>query len=121
MKGRPRLRRTTGELSAEKLLELRAARREILETERPAITARANVVRRQVEQARAELSRAVELLHAEREGQGVSLSELQARTGIARTALCRLENLVEANPTVATLERIAEGLGKRLVIALEDR
>jgi hypothetical protein len=34
--------------------------------------------------------------------------------------LCRLENDLEPNPTVSTLMRYAQALGKRLVISLED-
>jgi AraC-like DNA-binding protein len=108
------------EVPPEKLAELREVRRQI-EEERPEITARAREVRRQHEAAKAELARAAELLKAERLAQGLSLADVQGRTGMSRAAICRLENLVDANPTVATLERIADALGKRLVIALEEK
>ena len=64
---------------------------------------------------------AAELLKAERESQGLSLADMQTRTGISRAALCRLENLVDANPTIATLTRIAEALGKQLVVGLVNK
>jgi transcriptional regulator with XRE-family HTH domain len=42
--------------------------------------------------------------------QGLSLADIHAKTGIGRAAICRLENLVDANPTVATLDRMAAAL-----------
>ena len=70
---------------------------------------------------RKELARTAELLKSERESQGLSLADVQERTGIGRAALCRLENLVDANPTIATLNRIADALGKQLVVGLIDK
>jgi transcriptional regulator with XRE-family HTH domain len=37
-----------------------------------------------------------------------------------RAALSRLENNEDANPTLTTLERYAEALGKRIVVLLPD-
>ena len=51
----------------------------------------------------------------------LSLADIQDRTGIERPNLSRLENEGSSNPTVATLTRYAEALGKRLVIVLVDR
>ena len=42
--------------------------------------------------------------------------DLSAKTGIAQSDISRLEQS-NANPSVRTLERIAEGLGMRLHIA----
>ena len=39
---------------------------------------------------------------------------------MSRSALCRLETDLEANPTVTTLGRYAQALGKRLLIVLQD-
>jgi hypothetical protein len=107
-------------LSDEQVAELREVRKEI-EAERPQITKLALKAKREYEAAQAELTRAAELLRAEREKQGLSLADMQQRSGLGRAAICRLENLVDANPTIGTLDRIAEALGKRLVIGLEDR
>ena len=115
------VRRKMVKLSEEKLAELREVQRKILVDERPRINKLAREAKREYEAARAELARAAELLRTEREKQGLSLADVQRRSGIERAAICRLENLVDANPTVGTLDRIAEALGKRLVIALEDR
>ncbi len=62
---------------------------------------------------------ALKILKAERQAQGLSLSDVEQRTGIGRGALSRLENETEANPTVVTLTRYAEALGKRLVVSFE--
>ena len=59
-------------------------------------------------------------LRDERERQGLSLADINARTGIDRAALSRLENNEDANPTLATLERYAEAIGKQLVVLLSD-
>ena len=68
----------------------------------------------------ATLEDALVLLKAERLRQQLSLSDIQERTGIERPNLSRLENEAEANPTIATLMRYAEALGKRLLIVLDD-
>lgn len=59
-------------------------------------------------------------LRAERERLGLSLNDIYERTGIDRAALSRLENNEDANPTLATLERYAEALGKQMVVLLSD-
>ena len=59
-------------------------------------------------------------LRDERERQGLSLADINARTGIDRAALSRLENNEDANPTLATLERYAEAIGKQLLVMLSD-
>lgn len=59
-------------------------------------------------------------LRAERERQGLSLADIYERTGIDRAALSRLENNEDANPTLATLERYAEAVGKQMVVLLSE-
>ena len=59
-------------------------------------------------------------LRAERERQGLSLADIQDRTGIDRAALSRLENNEEANPTLSTLERYAEAIGRQMVVLLSE-
>jgi len=58
-------------------------------------------------------------LRAEREAQGLSLAQMQRRCGMTRAALCRLETATDANPTLATIERYAAALGKRLELVLK--
>ena len=64
---------------------------------------------------------ALKVLKAERERQGLSLSELACRTGISKGSLSRLENESRPNPTIDTLHRIAVALGKEVLITLTDR
>ena len=59
-------------------------------------------------------------LRAERQRQGLSLADINERTGIDRAALSRLENNEDANPTLATLERYAEAVGKQMVVLLSE-
>lgn len=59
-------------------------------------------------------------LKAAREAKGLSLAELTALTGMDRSALSKLETGQRANPTVETLVRYAEAVGKRLVVSLTD-
>jgi DNA-binding phage protein len=108
-------------LTPEENERLRQLREQIDREERGEIIAKGKLLFKQRRAAEVELSRAAELLQAERQSQGLSLSKLQERTGIGRAALCRLENLVDANPTIDTLNRIAEALGKQLVIGLQDK
>jgi DNA-binding XRE family transcriptional regulator len=57
-------------------------------------------------------------LKAAREAKGLSLSDLTEITGMDRSALSKLETGQRANPTVETLVRYAEAVGKRLVVSL---
>src|SRR5690606_13578611 len=54
-----------------------------------------------------ELNRFVSALRNAREAQGLSLADLSERTGIDRSALSKLENRRNLNPTFATLARYA--------------
>jgi DNA-binding phage protein len=70
--------------------------------------------------AQGALHDALKLLKAERLRMGLSLADVEERSGIGRPNLSRLENEAEANPTIGTLSRYAEALGKRLMITLSD-
>jgi DNA-binding phage protein len=113
-------KRSDRTLSPEMEKKLRIAAEKILREEKKELSANAREVFKKYEAARIELARTAQLLKAERELQGLSLADMQRRTGIDRAVLCRLENLVDANPTVATLERIAHAMGKRLIVGLQD-
>ena len=72
---------------------------------------------------RAAADRFAELLRglkAAREAQGLSLADVTARTGMDRSALSKLETGQRPNPTLETLVRYAEAVGKRLVVSLAD-
>jgi predicted transcriptional regulator len=59
-------------------------------------------------------------LRAAREAKGLSLSDLTELTGMDRSALSKLETGQRSNPTVETLVRYADAVGKRLVVSLSD-
>jgi DNA-binding Xre family transcriptional regulator len=62
----------------------------------------------------------VRQLREAREAAGVSLAELEERTGIRKSVLSRLENSKAPNPTLATLQRYCEALDKRVAFSIED-
>ena len=65
-----------------------------------------------------QLSEVLQLLKAAREKDGISLRELEQRTGISRGSLSRLES-GEGNPTIATLDRFAKAIGREVMITLK--
>ena len=67
-----------------------------------------------------QLEELVKELKAAREEQGLSLSDLTRLTGMDRSALSKLETGQRLNPTVETLVRYAEAVGKRLVVSLAN-
>lgn len=90
------------------------------EREKDAILARGRAVKARRDASVAALRETFQVLKAERQAQGVTLQELQERTGIGRGALSRLENEPDPNPTVRTLQRYAAALGKQIVVSLTD-
>ena len=58
-------------------------------------------------------------LREAREAAGVSLAEMESRTGICKSALSRLENSKAPNPTLAYLQRYAAAIGCRLVLSMQ--
>jgi DNA-binding XRE family transcriptional regulator len=62
----------------------------------------------------------VKQLKAAREKKGLSLADVTERSGMDRSALSKLETGQRPNPTVETLVRYAEAVGKRLVVSLSD-
>ena len=62
----------------------------------------------------------LEQLKAAREAKGLSLADLTDLTGMDRSSLSKLETGQRSNPTIETLVRYAEAVGKRLVVSLAD-
>ena len=62
----------------------------------------------------------LERLKAARGEKGLSLADLTRLTGMDRSALSKLETGKRWNPTVETLVRYAEAVGKHLVVSLAD-
>jgi transcriptional regulator with XRE-family HTH domain len=67
-----------------------------------------------------ELRRVLHALRSERQRQGLSLADVAARSGIDKAALSRLETGKQINPTIDTLWRYAQALGKRLAWGVLD-
>ena len=59
-------------------------------------------------------------LKAAREERGLSLADMTRLTGMDASAISKLENGQRPNPTVETLVRYAEAVGKRVVVSLAD-
>ncbi len=68
-----------------------------------------------------ELREVLKLLKAERQTQGLSLAEIESRSGLAKSKLSHLEDDPESNPTLSTLRRYATALGKKLSVRLTDQ
>lgn len=92
--------------------------RQQIEAELPAIKQLGREKLTEAMQQGVELQHTVALLKAERLRQGLSLAEVNQRSGIEKSALSRLENYEDANPTVATLTRYASAIGVKLTVAL---
>jgi hypothetical protein len=102
-------------LTEEERMRHRAIREQI-EQEKPALIARGQ----RVKTRHIRLKEAVLTLKTTREALGLSLADIKASTGIEKSNLSRLENDPHANPTIDTLCRYAEAVGKELVITLVD-
>lgn len=63
----------------------------------------------------------VGMLRAEREAQGLSLADMQERTGIQRSVLSALENQRYPNPTIKTLIRYADALNCDIAVQLIEK
>lgn len=94
--------------------------RQNIEHELPEIRLRAKHQLALVSHEGTPIRQVLSALRAERQRLGLSLADIYERTGIDRAALSRLENNEDANPTLTTLERYAEALGKRMVVILSD-
>jgi DNA-binding XRE family transcriptional regulator len=102
-------------LTPEEAARYKAVRRQIAE-ELPELVARHH----QRTAALDQIGGLLQQLKAAREEQGLSLADVTQRTGMDRSALSKLETGQRPNPTVETLVRYAEAVGKRLVVSLKD-
>lgn len=67
-----------------------------------------------------ELDGVLKQLKAAREQKQLSLADISRLTGMDRSAVSKLENGRRANPTVETLVRYAEAVGKRIHVSLSE-
>ena len=68
-----------------------------------------------------QLGELLKQLKSAREERGLSLADLTNLTGMDRSAISKLETGQRPNPTVETLVRYAEAVGKHLVVSLVER
>ena len=94
--------------------------REQIQEELPDIKKRAQQKLAEAMQHGIAIQHAMSVLKAERVKKGLSLSAMKERTGIERSTLSRLENNEEANPTVNTLTRYADAVGKKVFVVFAD-
>jgi len=67
-----------------------------------------------------QLEALLQQLKSAREAKGLSLADVMSLTGMDRSAISKLETGQRLNPTLETLVRYAEAVGKRLVVSVED-
>lgn len=92
--------------------------REMIAEEIPEIKAAAHAIR---EGRQAKIGEAIRLPKAERELRGLSLADIGKETGLSKSAISRLENNKDANPTVNTLSKYADALGMTLGVVLTEK
>ena len=90
------------------------------ESEKQGILAEGRLRKKAWEATQREVRRIVDALKAERERTGVSLADVEAKSGLKRSALSRLENDPNANPTLLTLQRYAVALNMTLATTVES-
>ena len=94
--------------------------REQIQEELPDIQQRAKQKLAEALQRGIAIQHTMAVLKAERMKKGLSLADMKERTGIERSTLSRLENNAEANPTINTLTRYADAVGKKVFVVLAD-
>jgi DNA-binding XRE family transcriptional regulator len=104
------------QLTAEESAKYKEIRKQIAE-EYPDLVARHHERLAALDQ----LGELLKQLKAAREERGLSLADLTDLTGMDRSAISKLETGQRPNPTVETLVRYAEAVGKHLVVSLVER
>jgi hypothetical protein len=112
-KPRKKAERIIRPLTHEEAQRLANARRDMV-AERDEILREGRVAKLAWLAMRREVDETVSRLKQEREKRGLSLAEVEERSGLRKSALSRLENDKTANPTLLTLQRYAAALGLTL-------
>ncbi len=99
-----------GKMTAEKRARYRQAVAEEEAGKRENVLGARDIAKR-LKGERKQIAGLVAQLREIRQAGGVSLSELESRTGISKSSLSRLENSVAPNPTLLTLHRYAAAMG----------
>jgi DNA-binding XRE family transcriptional regulator len=84
----------------------------------PEIRRQGLAVKAECESRQREFADVMSALKAAREAAGLSLRDVEERTGINKSNLSLLEN-GKGNPTLETVRRIAEAIGRRVLITVE--
>ncbi|MCC6580138.1 MAG: helix-turn-helix transcriptional regulator [Phycisphaeraceae bacterium] len=109
-----RYRNTTTRFTPAQRKQYKTEAAKVDREEQQAILAQARRVKARVDMLRQVLGE----LKAERQRQGLSLTDLSRRSGIDKAALSRLENAANANPKLDTLVRYAEAIGIELRVTV---
>lgn len=110
------VRRSSRTLPPEEVRRLKRQAERIDRDERDAIRRKGRAVKDRHERLRD----IVQVLKAERQRLGLSLAEIGERSGIGKANLSRLENDPDPNPTLDTLLRYAEALGRTISVSLSE-
>ncbi|MGD9631855.1 MAG: helix-turn-helix domain-containing protein [Pirellulales bacterium] len=103
------------QLTSDEAAQLKAVRGKI-DAELPELVARHHERMASLDQ----LNELFAQLKAAREAKGLSLADMTELTGMDRSAISKLETGGRPNPTVETLLRYAEAVGKRIMLSLSD-
>jgi ribosome-binding protein aMBF1 (putative translation factor) len=120
MKPKQTATRVTRALTPSEKRTLDRARAET-ETSREKILSEARVAKLAWAAMRLDIDQTVASLRSERERLGLSLVDVEARCGLKRSAISRLENDKTHNPSFLTLQRYATALGLTLKTSLIAR
>ncbi|MCC7084544.1 MAG: helix-turn-helix transcriptional regulator [Pirellulales bacterium] len=119
-KPRKKATRVYRSLTADEAERVAAVRRQV-EAEAGEIRREGRIAKQAWVAMRREVDEAIARLRAERERRGMSLADVEERSGLRRSALSRLENDKTANPTLLTLERYAAALDLTLNTTIVHR
>lgn len=116
---KPTSQRVDRELSATERERLKNARREAA-SKKGEILAEGRLRKQAREAMQRELQSTIAALRSRRELLGLSLADVEARSGLKRSALSRLENSEDPNPTLLTLHRYAAAVGVSLSTVVNE-
>ncbi len=119
MKKKPTSERVFRELSTDEQQLVTRAREET-DLNRDQILAEGRLRKRALELSRGQIHRTLAALKAKRESLGMSLADVERKSGLKPSAISRLENDPQANPTLLTLQRYASAVGMIVVTEVES-
>jgi len=119
MKKKPTSQRVIRDLTPEERQRVDVARIET-DAKQKKIVAEGQVRKKAWLATQREVRRTVDALKAKREALELSLADVEAKSGLKRSSLSRLENDPKANPTLLTLQRYAAALDMTLATTVES-